>query len=185
VKKKIIFLILFILFLTPSYASFKEKIINNLEQINNLSFNFEQTINEKTEKGNCIIEYPKKIFCKYNNINKKIIVSDGKSLVIKNQLSNQYYRYPLKKTPLSLILNKDYLISQIKKLDARTINNRYLNFTLKDGENKINIFFDNKTLNLVGWQTEDIYQNLVITFISSIKINQKIKKNIFNLPKIN
>ena len=27
----------------------------------------------KTEEGNCIIEYPKKLFCSYNNINKKII----------------------------------------------------------------------------------------------------------------
>ena len=29
---------------------------------------------------------------------------------------------------------------------------------------KLISFFDNQTLNLIGWQTEDIYQNLVITF---------------------
>ena len=37
----------------------------------------------------------------------------------------------------------------------------------------------------MGWQTEDVYQNLVITFISKVKTNQKIDKNIFKLPKIN
>ena len=51
--------------------------------------------------------------------------------------------------------------------------------------NKINIFFDKKTLNLIGWQTEDIYQNLVITYIYKIQYNQKIDKNIFKLPQMN
>jgi len=115
--KKIILTFFFLLnFIEPLYASVKDEIINNLIKINNLSFNFKQTIDKKTEEGNCIIEYPKKLFCSYNNINKKIMVSNGKSLAIKNQTSNQYYLYPLKRTPLELILDKDYLISQIKNL---------------------------------------------------------------------
>jgi outer membrane lipoprotein-sorting protein len=86
---------------------------------------------------------------------------------------------------LELILDKDYLISQIKNLNGRIIDNKYLNFTLLNKDNKINIFFDKQTLNLMGWQTEDVYQNLVVTFISKVKTNQKIDKNIFKLPKIN
>ena len=58
-------------------------------------------------------------------------------------------------------------------------------FLWKKNNNKINIFFDKKDSNLIGWQTEDIYQNLTITFISNIKINQKIDKKIFKLPQIN
>ena len=61
--KKIILTFFFLLnFIEPLYASVKDEIINNLIKINNLSFNFKQTIDEKTEEGNCIIEYPKKIF---------------------------------------------------------------------------------------------------------------------------
>ena len=86
---------------------------------------------------------------------------------------------------MELILDKNYLISQIKNLNGRIIDNKYLNFTLLNKDNKINIFFDKQTLNLMGWQTEDVYQNLVITFISKVKTNQKIDKNIFKLPKIN
>jgi len=184
---KKIFLIFFFLLNTVEYshASVKDKIINNLLKTENLTFEFKQTINEKTEEGNCIIEYPKKLFCSYNNINKKIMVSNGKSLAIKNQASNQYYLYPLKRTPLELILDKNYLINQIKNLEARTIENKYLNFTLVKNNNKINIFFDNQTLNLIGWQTEDIYQNLVITFIYRVKLNKKIDQNIFKLPEMN
>ena len=183
--KKILILYLLFNFLNPVKASLKERIISNLEKTNNFSFNFEQTINDKKEKGNCIIEYPKKIYCLYDNLNKKIMISNGRSLVIKNQTNNQYYFYKLKKTPLELILDKNYLIDQIKNLEGKIIENKYLNFTLIKNNNKINIFFSNKTLNLIGWQTEDIYQNLVITFISQIKLNQKIDKNIFKLPEMN
>ena len=184
--KKIILTFFFLLnFIEPLYASIKDEIINNLIKINNLSFNFKQTIDEKTEEGNCIIEYPKKIFCSYNNLKRKIMVSNGKSLVIKNQINNQYYRYSLKKTPLELILDKDFLINQIKNLESRDVDGKYINFSIINNNNEINIFFDKKTLNLIGWQTEDIYQNLVITYIYEIKYNQKIKKNIFKLPNMN
>ena len=56
---------------------------------------------------------------------------------------------------------------------------------LIEKDNKINIFFDNKTFNLIGWQTKDIYQNINITYLSSIKTNQKIAKNLFKLPSQN
>ena len=185
VKKTL--LIIFFLFnlIKPLYASIENKIINNLIKTDNLTFNFKQTIGEKTESGNCTIQYPKKIFCLYNNRNKKIIVSNGKSLVIKNQASNQYYLYALKKTPLELILDKNFLINQIKNLKGRTVDNKYINFTILKNNNEINIFFDKKNLNLIGWQTEDIYQNLVITYIDKIQYNQKIDKNIFKLPDVN
>ena len=92
--KKIFLIFFFLLNIFEfSHASTKDKIINNLIKTENLTFEFKQTINEKTEEGNCIIEYPKKLFCSYNNINKKIMVSNGKSLAIKNQTSNQYYLY--------------------------------------------------------------------------------------------
>ena len=83
------------------------------------------------------------------------------------------------------LLDKEYLISKINTLKPREIDNKYLNFKISENNNEINIFFDKKNLNLVGWQTEDIYQNLVVTFISSVKINQKINDRIFTLPKIN
>ena len=169
----------------PAFSSTKEKIISRMQLTNNLSFNFIQTIDNKSENGKCVIKYPKKIWCEYDNSNKKIIVSNGKSLVIKNRNSGSYYIYPLRKTPLEFLLNKDYLISKIDVLEPREINSKYLNFKILENNNEINIFFDKKSLNLIGWQTEDIYQNLAVTFISSVKINQKIDNKIFILPKNN
>ena len=116
--KKILFILLFISYNDIALSSIKKNIINNLEDTNNLSFNFEQNINGKVETGNCIIEYPKKIFCKYDKPNTKILVSNGKSLVIKTKNGN-YYRYAIKRTPLNYILDKNFLINQIQSLKER------------------------------------------------------------------
>ena len=182
-KTLIIFFILN--FYTPVSSFIKEKIISQMQLTNNLSFNFIQTIDNKNENGKCIIRYPKKIWCEYNNANKKIIVSNGKSLVIKTANNGSYYRYPLDKTPLVFLLDKEYLISKMNILKPREIDNKYLNFTIFENNNELNVFFDLKNLSLVGWQTEDIYQNLTVTFISSVKINQEINDKIFILPKNN
>ena len=58
--KKIILLISIYFFINEVQASSKSNIINNLKNIDNLSFNFEQNINDKLENGNCIVNYPKK-----------------------------------------------------------------------------------------------------------------------------
>ncbi len=183
-KKIFIFFFLFFFSIKPLQASIKEKIILNLKNTKNITFDFEQNINNILEQGQCTIEYPKKIFCLYNNNKKKIMVSNGRTLVITNKQKSNYYLYPLKKTPLELILDKDFLIKEIENLEGRNVDNKYYNFTILNNNNKINIFFNNKNYNLVGWQTEDIYQNLAITFISKIKTNQKINKKIFNIPKM-
>ena len=181
-----VLVVFFILnFYNPVFSSTKEKIISQMQFTNNLSFDFIQTINNEKESGRCIIKYPGKIWCEYDNSNKKIIVSNGKSLVIKNRNSGSYYIYPLNKTPLVFLLDKKYLISKMNILEPREIDNKYLNFRIFEKNNEINIFFDKKNLTLVGWQTKDIYQNLTITFLSSIKINQEINNKIFILPANN
>jgi len=181
-----VLVIFFILnFYNVVFSSTKEKIITKMKLTNNLSFSFIQTIDNKSENGKCVIEYPKKIWCEYNNSKKKIIVSNGKSLVIKNRNSGNYYIYPLRRTPLEFLLDKKYLISKMKTLELRKIDNKYLSFKISEHNNEINMFFDKKSLSIIGWQTEDIYQNLVITYISSVKINQEIDNKIFILPKNN
>ena len=171
-----------LIFCNSAFSSSKKNIISKIEITNNLSFNFIQIIDDKEQKGKCIIKYPKKIFCEYEGHKKKIVVSNGKSLVIKNRNNNSYYIYSLKKTPFNFLLDKNYLISKINDLKARDVDGRYLVFTILENNNEINIFFDKKDLNLIGWQTEDIYQNLSITFISSVKKNQEIDSKIFKLP---
>ena len=179
---KYFLILIFFTLLSNTQASNKEKIIENLQNTVSLNFQFEQNINGKVENGNCIIKYPKKIYCKYQKKN-KILVSNGKSLVIKTEVS--FYRYPLNKTPLNLILDKNFLIEKIVNLKEKILDKTYINFEILENDSEINIFFDNKTFNLVGWQTKDIYQNINVTYLFSININQPVDKNLFKLPTQN
>ena len=173
-------ILFYFIFSSTLNAEIKDKIIKNLKNTKNLDFKFEQNINGKIENGNCTIEYPRKIFCEYARSNNKVLVSNGKSLVIKTRTS--YYRYPLEKTPLNLILDKNFLINKIYDHEERIVDNSLINFTIINEDNEINIFFDKKTFDLVGWQNKDLYQNFNITFISSIRKNRVLSKNLFKIP---
>ena len=184
-KKNIFLFIFFFLIFNNSYASIKEKIIKNLRITNNLIFNFEQVINGKKQSGKCTIEYPKKIFCSYDLKIKKILVSNGKSLVIKNITSNQVYHYPLKKTPLGILLDKSFLINELENSKKKNTKDNVYVLSIKKENVSVELFFDIKNYNLLGWQTEDMYQNKVSTNLFDLKKNQNIDKKLFSLPTIN
>ena len=95
---KIIVFFFIILNSHVSNASPNIEIANNFKKINSLKFKFIQKIdNNNTEKGECIILYPKKIFCSYDDTYNKILVSNGKSLIINSDKIKNYYIYPLVK----------------------------------------------------------------------------------------
>ena len=176
---RIVFLICLISLSSEVSANNKDQIINKLKDTLNLNFDFEQNINGKIEFGGCTIQYPKKMFCAYNKKN-KVIVSNGKSLVIKS--TSSYYRYPLDKTPLNFILDKNFLLKKISELNEENINNSLIKFKIKEDNQSIEIFFDINDYNLIGWQTKDVYQNTAVTLLYSVKSNQIVDEKIFKTP---
>ena len=184
IKRILFFLIVLTLFEQKSFSSPKEKIINNFNKINNISFKFQQKIADKIESGKCYIRYPKLIYCLYNNKDKKEIISNGKGLVIKNNRYNKTYIYPLKTTPLEYILDKEFILNNIKNLEPK-INNNTIEFLIAAEKKIIIIFFNNKTYDLAGWKTIDIYQKEVIFQINNLEKNIIIDKNKFKLPSLN
>ena len=182
-KKYLIFCLIFF-FNLNAHSATNQKIINHLENINSLQFKFTQKIdNNKIEKGECIILYPKKIFCEYNDIYNKILVSNGKSLVINSDKIKNYYRYPLDKTPLNFILDKKFLISKMNEAEDDKNYPFYYVFNFEHENNLIRVFFDKESLDLIGWETKDIYQNLIQTFLSEININIDVEEKIFSIQK--
>ncbi|MFL2887086.1 MAG: LolA family protein [Candidatus Pelagibacter sp.] len=178
---RIFLFLFFFLFNNFANASIVSQIIKNFDSTKSMKFNFVQTIAGKIEKGECILVYPKKIFCKYNDFYNKILVSNGKSLVINSDKNNQYFRYPLNKTPLYLILDKKFIISKMYQLKKDLDYPFYYVFNLDYESNSIKVFFNKNDLNLIGWETKDIYQNIVQTFISDIKKNIQVNNKIFNI----
>jgi len=177
---KYLLVFIFLILVSNAQADNKTEIIENLQKILNLNFNFEQNINGKIENGNCTIQYPKKIYCKYTK-NNKILVSNGKILYVGKKPN--FHQYALKKTPLNFLLDKKFLIEKINILEEQILDDAYINFKIIENNNEINIFFDKKSFDLIGWQTKDVYQNISVTYISSIKENQQIDKNLFRSPK--
>ena len=120
-------------------------------------------------------EYPKK---------KKSIIANGKKLaVVKNRYKKVYY-YPLKKTPLFYLLNKENILNLLKNYEPNKIELNIIEYELFDtNSNKLKIFFDKNSLALLGWKTTDSYSNEVSFLIRNIKKNLLIENKIFKIPK--
>mgnify|MGYP003345697514 CR=1 FL=1 len=177
--------ILLIFFIMQNFAhgSIKSEIINNFKSIKNISFNFKQKIEDKIEEGKCSIVYPKKILCIYNDFYKKILVSNGKSLVINPNKNNQYYRYNLEQTPLNVILDKEFIIQKMEESENTSTDINFALFKFEHEQSLVSIYFNKKDLNIVGWTTTDVYQNKVETIISNLEKNLDIDLNIFIIQK--
>ena len=178
--KYIIFILIFFYPLDIS-ASSKQLIKNKLQEIDNISFKFTQKIGNKIEKGECIILYPKKILCKYDDIYNKILVSNGRSLVINSKKISNYLRYNLKDTPLNLILDKKFLIEKLDQAEIIQQNDETFSFEIIHNDNLLNIFFDKNNYEIKGWTTTDIYQNKVETKLFNIKLNIMIDEKTFRV----
>ena len=176
---KTIFLILiFFLIFLQKQAFTEPKIIKKISDIKNFAFDFEQLINDKKETGNCIISFNDKMVCKYDETG-KLIVSNGKTLLIKNKNSNFANTYKTENTYFKYFLNKGFLISKIKGNVVEKEQNFLL--SINDQSNRLNIFFDKNNHLIKGWETVDLYGNKVRTNIVVKNINQELSDSIFNL----
>ena len=185
-KKKIIFKIILIFFtsINIAFADLQKEIINKLEATKTLSFDFNQKISEKEESGKCFIKYPLLMKCNYNNIKKKVIISNGRTVAIIKKKYKKIYYYPLKTTPLYTILQKKEILNLIKKNKPQFLESNFISFEAinKNGK-KLKILFDEKTLEFRGWKTTDAYSNNVSFLINNLKINNIIENSFFKIPK--
>ncbi len=177
------YIIFILIFFYPIniFASSKELIKSKLNETDNISFKFIQKIGKKTERGDCIISYPKKILCKYDDIYNKILVSNGRSLVINSQKITNYLRYQLKDTPLNLILDKKFLLDKLDQVETIKENDETFSFKIVHNNNLLNIFFDKISYEIKGWTTTDIYLNKVETKLSNVETNIMINERIFRV----
>ena len=180
---KTILLILIIFFIFAQKHGFTEpRIIKKISETANFAFDFEQLINDKKETGNCIISFNNKMICKYDETG-KLIVSNGKTLLIKNKNSNFANTYKTENTYFKYFLNKGFLISKIEGNVIEKEQNFLL--SINDQSNQLNIFFDKKNHLIKGWETIDLYGNKVRTNIVVKNINQELSDSIFNLNLYN
>ena len=177
-----IFLIFF--FLTKNlYANEKDQIINYLNNLNSLEFTFNQLINNKTEKGSCLLEFPGKLKCDYFDDKEKELIINNKRLAITQKKYNKTYYYPISKSPFLNILYKDKLLEIVQlgelELDDQMIRLNY------SSENQVSVLFDRKNLDLKGWEIIDQYNNNINFTLNVVAKNDVYKKDTFKIPEIN
>ena len=183
IKLNLLAIFFYFFLLNISQANFQEQLINKYKEINTLSFDFTQKIGDKIESGNCYIKYPLLMKCEYPK-KKKLIIANGKTLAIVKNRYKKIYQYPLKKTPLFYILNKENILDIIHNYEPSNMDNDVIEYELTDSNsNKINIFFDKNSLLLSGWKTIDAYSNEVNFLIENIKTNIFVENKIFKIPK--
>ena len=178
------FLISFFLLITTSLlANEKNQILDQLNNLNSLEFTFDQLINEKTEKGSCLLEFPGKLKCNYFDDKEKELVINNKRLAITQKRYNKTYHYPISKSPFLNILYKDKLLEIVQSGELK-VSDQIIKLVYF-GDNEITVFFDKKNLDLKGWEIKDQYNNNINFSLNIVAKNDVFKKGTFELPDIN
>ena len=181
--RKVFLTLLFISFSFNLSASEKDQILNQLKNLNSLEFTFDQLVNEKLEKGSCLLEFPGKLKCEYFDNKQKELVINNKRLAITQKKYNKTYHYPISKSPFLNILYKDKLLEIVRS--GKLGSTEQLIKLIYLSENEITIFFDKQTLNLKGWKIVDQYNNKINFSLNIISKNDVYKKGTFKIPDIN
>jgi outer membrane lipoprotein-sorting protein len=164
-------------------ASEKGQIITQLNNLNSLEFTFNQKINDKVEKGSCLLEFPGKLKCNYFDDKEKELIINNKRLAITQKRYNKTYHYPVSKSPFLNILYKDKLLKIIQSGDLK-LTDQFIKLIYQDNDNII-VLFDKKTLDLKGWEIADQYNNNINFSLNIIAKNGTFNKDTFKIPEIN
>ena len=181
--RKFFLVLLFVSFCFSLSASQKDQILTQLKNLNSLEFTFDQLVNEKLEKGSCLLEFPGKLKCNYFDDKKKELVINNKRLAITQKRYNKTYHYPISKSPFLNILYKDKLLEIVQSGELE-LTNQIIKLVYF-GDNKITVFFDKKNLDLKGWEIKDQYNNNINFSLNIVAKNNVFKKDTFKVPEIN
>ena len=122
--------------------------------------------------------------CNYQNIKQKTIISNGKTVAIIKKKYKKIYYYPIRTTPLFIVLKKEKILHLIRNNKPTEIDSNLVKFEFIDKrKNKVKIFFDKNSLEFKGWETKDAYSNDVSFTINNLKTNNQIVDSFFKIPK--
>ena len=181
--KKTFLISFFLLITTNLLANEKDQIVAQLNSLNSLEFTFDQLINEKAEKGSCLLEFPGKLKCNYFDEKEKELIINNKRLAITQKRYNKTYHYPISKSSFLNILYKEKLLEivQLGKLESTEQIIKLVYFD----NNEITVFFDKKNLELKGWKIKDQYNNNINFSLNIVAKNDVFKKGTFKVPETN
>ncbi len=160
-----------LLFCNQLNASEKNKIIENLKKINSLQFNFTQLSSDGQENGNCILVYPKKMRCIYDDQKKEVIIKDDYLYLI-NKEENKNYNYSIRDTPLGVMLDKESLIEKLSNIEKFNDTNNFIIATVDiSSTESIDIYFEPKNFTILGWRIKNYDKSILEFMMKNIIVN--------------
>ena len=166
-------------------AKDKSKIIENLNTIETLNFEFVQISYGKNEKGICFLKRPHFLKCIYKDQNEKELIVNRGNLVIYHKKYNKSYFYPVSKSYFMDILDKKKFKDLVLKGDLR-LNNKFIELKYNsEKKGEIIFFFDKEKLDLSGWKITDLNGNHTVFSINNLIKNPNLDKKLFNIPGFN
>ncbi len=176
---------------TPSIANDKKEAIkaisNHFKTVPTMSGEFVQFgPNGEQTGGQFLIKRPGKIRFNYENPSPITVVSNGRTLAVKNTKLKTTNYYPLKKTPLSLLLSNKIKINDksIRSVEAgKDVTTVVMGNKKIFGDSEITLLFDPENQDLRQWTIKDAQGKETSVMIFNVKKNVKISNTKFAVNK--
>lgn len=178
-------------FTTSAFADDKkeaiEAISNHFKTVPTMTGEFVQFgPNGEQTGGKFLIKRPGRIRFNYEEPSPITVVSNGRTLAVNNKKLKTWNYYPLRKTPLSLLLSNKIKIDDksIRSVEAgKDVTTVVMGDKKIFGDSEITLLFDPQNQDLRQWTIKDAQGKETSVMIFNVKKNVKISNTKFAVNK--
>ena len=163
------------------------KISDYINGLTTLQADFEQMNSDGSiDRGKLYIRRPGRMRLEYTAPNNALVIAGAGSVAIFDDKSkNGPTLFPLKKTPLNLLLKKNVDLSKNEMITEHTANNENTFIVAKDPKRKsqgsIKIVFSNSPVSLQGWTITNQSNQKTKIILDKLDKKTKIPLYLFNI----
>jgi len=163
------------------------KISDYINGLTTLQADFEQINSDGSiDRGKLYIRRPGRMRLEYTDPNNALVIAGAGSVAIfDNKSKNGPTLFPLKKTPLNLLLKKNVDLSKNEMITEHTANNENTFIVAKDPKRKsqgsIKMVFSNSPVSLQGWTITNQSNQKTKIILDKLDKKTKIPLYLFNI----
>lgn len=134
--------------------------------------------------GTIFIKRPGRIRFEYNPPEKALVLASGGAVYIFDPKTSQSETYPLARTPLSIILDKNVNLNRARMVVGHTADDTTTTVTAQDPEHpeygNIQLVFTAKPIELRQWVINDDAGSRTTVILGELNKNASMKDSLFN-----
>ncbi len=136
--------------------------------------------------GEFYINRPGKIRFDYEDPSPIMVVSNGKTLGVRNKKLKTWSYFPLRKTPLSLLLSDRIKVTEkaIRSVEAgEDVTKVVMGDKKLFGDSQITLLFDPDSYDLRQWSIKDAQGKETVVMLFNVQKNVKLSDKLFKIRK--